>query len=279
MNLTISAAVSTENNFSFFEHFEGSTDVLINEIFSRIDFRTFENLGCVNKQLNRLTHRSDVLKSMIYKFKTFNQEDWLENFDLEFPKNQAFKALPDNIGKLFNGPCPLFKDKRLRDTHVIIWIPTALSLNKCKLLLEKIIAANGHRFIIHKDILATYGDLLTDDSKWIIMPKNLLPESNHNNFLKQLKMVDSLALYNSKKYYIPTFFEATVCISMSSLKWNMNILEDCYTRCQEDINEFQILVGRLKTLDLSLSYDRINYNGDPWVNIGIAPILELKDLT
>lgn|GEM_PF-2170659 len=277
MNLTISAAVSTENNYSFFDHFEGSTDVLINEIFSRIDFRNFENLGCVNKWLNELTHRTDILKSMIYRFKTFNQEDWQEHLGLEFPKNQAFKALPDNIGKLFNGPCPLFKDERLRDTHVIIWIPSALSLNKCKILLEKIFAANEQKFIIHKDILATYGDLITADPKWIIMPKKLLAKSNHTNFFKQLQMVNDLALFNYKNYNIPTLFESTVCISLSSLKWNIDMLEDCYTRCQEDINEHQILVGRLKTLDMSLSYDRINYNGDPWVNIGIAPVLELKD--
>lgn len=279
MNLSISAAVSLKNNFGFFDYFEGSTDVLINEIFFKVDFRDFENLGCVNKRLNILTQRDDVLKSMIYRFKTFNQEDWQEHFDLEFSKHQAFKALPDDIGKLFNGPCPLFKGERLRDTHVIIWIPSALSLNNCKILLEKIFVANEHKFIIHKDIVTTYGDLFTGDPKWIIMPKQLLPESNHNSFFKQLQMVNDLATFNSKSYNIPTLFEATVCVSLSSLKWNIHMLEDCYTRCQENINEFQILVGRLKTLDMSLSYDRINYNGDPWVNIGIAPVLELKNLT
>lgn len=283
MNLSLSTGITNpihqEKSFGLFEHFEGSTDVLINEIFFRISFRDFESVGCLNKRLNILTQDNDVLKSMIYRHKTFNQDDWQEHFNLEFPENLAFKMLPHDIGKLFNGPCPLFKGEKLRNTHVFIWMPSGLNLVNCRIFLEKILAGYKDKLLIQQKIIDIFGEQLTGNSKWIIMSKKLLAESNHKAFFIQTKMVNDLDLFENKKYTIPTLFEATICTSVSNLKGDSETLQECYTRCQEAIEEFQILVGRLKNFDVSLSYDRINYNGDPWVNIGIAPVLELKDST
>lgn len=192
---------------------------LIINIFSRLHFKSLLILAEVNKRFSALTDDPILLKVAIYRDMTFNPLNWKSRFGKEsqgaLDHELAFKLFPDYIGAVFKGACPLNPQKKLGETHVIVWKPAILSLNNyVKLVKEKT------KFSI--EITAPNDEFgkLTEKGEWVVMSrKSYRSDSEGLNF---------------KDLLLPTALEATLCSSAIYMKFKNRIFGELEaTKCQE----------------------------------------------
>ncbi len=184
-------------------------EVFVYGIFTQLIFEEWLILSQVNKRMNNLLSDPVLLKEKIYREKTFNPDDWgtyFGNLCLGASDGYpAFKSLPDHIGKLFTGPSPVSKRKKLGQTHVIVWIPSGLCLNDYMELLGG--CKDARLLNVQNIILDWHGNELTGSSEWVVMPRNRKKRSSH-----------SYKIINFKNYAFPKVLEAVICITTIFLK-------------------------------------------------------------
>ncbi len=190
-------------------------DVFIYGIFSRLIFEEWLILSQVNKRMNNLLSDPVLLKEKIYCEKTFNPEDWgsyFGNFCLGASDgNIAYQSLPDGIGKLFKGPSPVSKRKKLGQTHVIVWIPSGISIDKYKDILTCNFPLNNMKpGSIGRSVVNQYRGITTKKAEWVVMPRNRKFGSPYC-----YKIVDY------KTLAIPKTLEVIICMTTTFFKSGM----------------------------------------------------------
>lgn len=254
-------------------------DVLL-KIFSILSLQDICNyIPLVSKKWSVLSNDPNLLKIAIWN-ETFNTDDWNRIFPdialTEFDCKYAFDSLPNNIGAMFKGPCPSFPGKTLGQTHVFVWMPKNLSINKFKAIVKKFFPErpfedfikmppmdlgplfkpfmgfsnhcknfeeeNKIKFglVIDMDLVDEFGDVMTELSEWLIMPKTNLIESIGGTFAEHQKIVNALELSNFKSCAFPTILEAMVSITTTFFKTDEKILDSHAIFCKETINDSPI---------------------------------------
>lgn len=206
-------------------------EVFIYEIFSRLVLEEWFVLSQVNKSINSLLSNPVLLKEKIYREKTFNPEDWGTYFGNlclgASDGNLAFQSMPDDIGQIWKGRSPTSKYKKFGQTHVVVWIPSSLSLDKYKDLL----AINSPLNTIKPGNLGSrvmnqYGRILTKKAEWVVMPRKRAFASPYS-----YKIVDF------KTLAIPKTLEAIICMTTTFLKFAIKSSKFKYSPivCQEGV--------------------------------------------
>jgi len=243
-----------EKVFCLLSDMDRSTDILIQEVFSRLTFTEFLTIGQVSKTLNNLTNEPAVLKQMIYQ-ETFNPGDWKSHFGVDClganDAEKAWRSLPDNIGQIYKGQCQTFGPKNIFDTfsqlfkgpspkfgetHVIVWIPEGISMNKYGEYLEQKFPENKNGYALSgrsdiKKIIDQFGDVKTEESHWVLMSKKVVQESILIHETK--KLVNKLDLGDFESSTIPSLIKAIICISSTFFKSGAIIINRFHTSCQE----------------------------------------------
>ena len=270
---------------------------VLRQIFSLLNFQDIsQSISFVSKKWEVLANDPDLLKNVIWN-ETFNPNDWNKIFPdialTEYDCKYAFDSLPNNIGAMYKGPCPTFLNKKLGQTHVFIWMPKNLSINKFDALvkkyfpenpidnlskithanydgmdfstfmdtlnkrLEKFAEENKNNFglAIDLDVLDAFGDVMTEESEWLIMPKNNLTNKIGGTFAEHQEMVNALELSNFKSCSFPTVLEGMVSVSTTFFKTQEEILNVHATFCKEDINNSPIIFGVESCFFLTKVYD------------------------
>lgn len=140
--------------------------------------------------------------------------------------------------------------KKIKDTHVLVLVPGSIN-GKDPLTLEAFgkfaesrfpkLGQNGYRYIWSK------AKKLGCDGKshWVLMTKEVLSESRNKRFDEQIKQIQDKG---NGDYQVPNALDAVVCtISEYARSGETTRLfndKPCtYTRCQENIDGYQIYVG------------------------------------
>lgn len=229
------------------------------KIFSNLNFRELKNLASVSIECCRLVNEPSFSKDAIYCDFSFNPSHWNQFFGLESVSNdenkKAIDSLPKNINEILMSPCPAFAGKRVMDTHMLVWIPESvrgkpLTINSFGLLLKQYPefskSETGYQFICDQ-IVQKIGDNAIQPG-WVLMTTDVVPGSRENSFDEQKELVANLNKDGQTDYRVPNAGEAIVSISTKNLisgtkKCIFSLDPLAYTRCQENIQGVQLVLG------------------------------------
>ncbi|MBA3604031.1 MAG: hypothetical protein H0W50_10440 [Parachlamydiaceae bacterium] len=96
-----------------------------------------------------------------------------------------------------------------------------------------------------------------DKSYWALMSKDVLNGSRNKSFKKQQKMVSELSKKASVQCEVPKALEAVVSILTHQVRSGVRLFSDnpvTYTRCLEELADFQVLVGGFAPSGLRVPY-------------------------
>ena len=255
---------------------------MLKKIFSEADIQGLGTIACFNKNCNKLA--SPILRKKIYDEICFNPAHWnkycgdgtVSNEEID----KAFKLLPQNINEILKSPCPAFPGKRVMDTHMLIWIPK--SINGKPLTIDSFgeFLKQQPEFANNPTGYRRIGDHIAQQeggnqikSGWVLMTTDVIPDSRKKSYDKQQKMVANLNKSGQTDYRVPKTGEAIVCIMADYLRSKKRLFSDdpwTYTRCQENVRGYQVIVGGFASSGLSVD-DHICNCG----SIGVAGLREL----
>lgn len=240
---------------------------VLKEIFKILTCQMYSKLSLVSKKWNKLVDDS-LFKEIIYKNLAFTPFDWddccgpLSKEEMEEP----FKLLPKNIVDILKKKCTAFSDKRILDTHKLIWIPEKimgkqLTVNCLKKLLKKTDDGGSQ---LEGDTLISSG--------WVLMANEVLTGSLGKPYSVQKIFLESLNKKDEIAWEVPKLSEVITCLSLIYLKFGKIAAADSlYTWCQEKDDRRQIAI---KCYADSLMHSNGYFNNN-YDFIGVAPIWHL----
>jgi hypothetical protein len=127
--------------------------------------------------------------------------------------------LPSNIDDILGSACPFWSGKKIRDTHLLVLIPATVdgapfTLNLLKKLIEH--PKNGGYRAQYRyygdNIKAQLGAVSLAASYWLLMTRDVLPESCSKKYAEQKKLVADHAKRTGLPYELPKALEAATAI-------------------------------------------------------------------
>ena len=255
-------------------------DELVLKVFSHLNLATLGTICCVSKQWKRLANDPILWKTAIYREIAFGNDKWAQCFGADVVKDEdnreEFSSLPLND---FIADCKKFKsifpERNAKDSLMLVRLPKTLNggltLKSLGELAKKYFSASdtGYRFILAA-IIQEQGDKSIDKSQWVLMTKDVLPGSRNKSYGEQQKIVADLAEKSLISYEVPEILESATCILSQYFGSNIRLFSDSpwtYTRCQENIQGYQVVVGGFAPAGLCVS----SYNYD-YDYIGVAAL-------
>jgi hypothetical protein len=129
-------------------------------------------------------------------------------------------SLPNDITAVLDGSCPFFPNYRVKDQHLLVLIPATVNGSPFTLdLLEKLISQYsqnvGHktRYLTYdKEIKGQFGTIASSSSYWMLMTRDVLPNSRGCTDTAQSSCVKRYATKTGLPYKLPTALEAATAI-------------------------------------------------------------------
>ncbi|HNA62510.1 MAG TPA: hypothetical protein PKW79_05495 [Rhabdochlamydiaceae bacterium] len=193
------------------------------------------------------TSRSITLQDIKIPPETFGPEDW----NRYFGDIGAIPPLPWNITTILGSPCPIWGNTsvnslKVQDTHLLTLIPKTVNGTNLTLpLLGTIVQkpqSGGNKTGYSSFHLDQAADTSSLQSYWVLMTKDIIPNSRAQTYTKQL-----LLLQNHPGYEVPKLLEAVTTLFMHYVKTGERLYADnpsTWTRCQEKYNSnWQTCVG------------------------------------
>ena len=173
-------------------------------------------------------------------------------------------SLPSNIEEVMNSPCPFWREKQVKETHLLALIPSHVAGKPLTLdyLGELIKSPKGGGYgakydpysEVHKDI----GSQSPASSYWILMTRDVLPGSGNKNYQNQCALVADHAKRTGLEYKVPGALEAAVVVLLHHVRSGERLYSSnpwTYTRCRnKDKNGNQRVVGGFTSEGLCVSY-------------------------
>jgi hypothetical protein len=161
--------------------------------------------------------------------------------------------LPSDMVTILDGPCPFWPDKLVKDTHLLVLMPATVggvpfTLNGLGELIKRP-SHGGHRTecrYYNKRIKAQVGAESPPRSYWVLMTRDVLPGSQSKGYAHQKAIVAGYAKRKSVPYVLPSVLEAATAILMHHVRAGERLFGNhpwTYTRCQEGVNGFPVVVG------------------------------------
>ncbi len=149
-------------------------------------------------------------------------------------------------------------------------MPKGLTINKLGELAKKYFPSNakGYRYI-SETIVDKLGDKSIDESVWLLMTTKEIDGTRNESYIEQKNIVANLAKTALVPYEVPTTLEAATCILAEYSSSKTRLFGNTpwpYTRCQENIQSFQLIVGGFAPDGLDVFCN--TYGDDP--GIGVA---------
>jgi hypothetical protein len=204
-------------------------------------------LGTVQLAVSQLSPKmidnqaSTVPKDFVPEDMAFGKNNWSQYFG-EVGEVPAF---PEDISEILKAPCPFILGKQVGDTHTLVLIPQKVDARPFTLnLLEELIKnpkeKNKSKFSYYDESFKTeLGKKEVQKSYWVLMTKDVIPESRFKPYKEQKQLVQEKGL---GRYEIPSAIEATASILMHFFQTDEVLYGRApftYTRCQEKILDDQ----------------------------------------
>jgi len=192
-----------------------------------------------------LTTGKEFMLSLLNAF-SFGEKKWEKYFGFagEIPE------LPADIVEILRSSCPYVKDKKVAETHFLMLVPATVNGKSFNLEnLEELVKApksTGHATkyrYFEPDVKKKYGKATPETSRWVLMTKDVIPNSRNETYAKQ-----KILLEQCSDYKVPDLLSAATCILMNFVDKDERLYSDdpyTYTRCEETVESYQTAVGGL----------------------------------
>lgn len=173
----------------------------------------------------------------------FGKEQW----EKYFGKIGEVPPIPAAISKILRSPSPYFPGKTGKDMYMLTLVPATVNGKPLDFnhLLELVQdpKGGGHkvnidRNLIYQPILDEYGDKALERSQWVLMPKDVIPDSRNKIYEQQQPLVEK-----NPGFEFPEFLSASACILTHFVRTGEYLFPKgkpgelwTYTRCKETIN-------------------------------------------
>ena len=157
---------------------------------------------------------------------------------------------PSGIDQILNSPCPFWRGKQVKDTHLLALIPSRVAgkLLTLDYLGELIKSPKGDG---HKTQYRAYwdearkaiGSQSPGKSYWVLMTRDVLDGSRNQRYNDQCALVS-----RHQGYTVPGVLEAAVVVLLHHVRSGERLYSDnpyTYTRCQEKVQNHQLVVWGL----------------------------------
>jgi hypothetical protein len=251
-------------------------EVVVHHVFSYLNLHELGVSKSVSKIWNKYASTPILWQSAVYREIAFSSKNWAQ-WDADLVKDvnmrQEMLSLPTNIAEELRRSA--FPGKSIRETHVLVRMPKGLTIKKLGELAKKYFPSNtdGYRYI-WSAIVDELGDKPADESIWLLMTKDVLPESRSKSYDQQKNIINELAKTTGVPYQVPTTLEAATCILAEYSRSKNRLFSDSpwtYTRCQENVQGYQIVVGGFAPAGLDVHDDAHNDNYG-YDDIGVAAL-------
>lgn len=182
---------------------------------------------------------------------------------LAFGRN-AWKLIGDSgvepplsrkIDEIMNRTCPFWPEKKISETHMLVLLPKTMNrktmtfnqLNELELETKD----NRNISISTTDTIKNlFGSVPIENSRWVLISKEIIPGTLNENYCVQVKKIDDIAKKTGLPYSMPSFLETVLCTVSDLVKPDESYslfggLEKYqFTRCKsEPLIPFDIRVG------------------------------------
>jgi hypothetical protein len=243
-----------------------SRDPVLLEVFSYLSFATLGPIRLVSKQWKLLA--DNTIQQKIYREIAFGLDKWAQCCGAHVVKDEEkgkdWSSLPvkeymEYCRKLKS----VFPGKTAIDRLMLVWLPKTLNgqltLKSLGELAKKYFSKSdmGYRYIF-PGIVEELGDRTIDQSRWVVMTKDVLPGSRGKSYAEQQAIVAGVAANNLISFEVPGVLESVACIlSQFFLDSKTRLFGDnpwTYTRCPEQARGYQIVVGGFAPAGLLVDY-------------------------
>jgi NLR family CARD domain-containing protein 3 len=182
----------------------------------------------------------------------------------------AAPPLPANIDEILNGPCPFWRGKQVKDTHLLVLVPAMVDGRPFTLdLLGELIkspqgSGNKTQYRYYgSDVQKELGAKSPGSSYWVLMTRDVLPGSRSKTYDAQKAFVAAHASRLNLPYEMPDALSAATAILLHHARTGERLYTDdpwTYTRCQEKVgkNDYPVVVGGFSSGGLDFFY-LVNY--------------------
>jgi len=228
---------------------------ILNGFFSFLDGETLASCNLVCKQWHDLTDHEPLNDPLWNKAIAreinqcasfvFGKEEWTKYFgDIGNALNY-----PRDICKILKSNCSFFKGQTVGKTHMFVLVPEtvngeSLTLNFFGELVKKPkegtkTGYDGNR--CWQKIFEKHGEITIKKAHWILITNDVIPGSRNKTYTAQKEMMNKHAHYN-----VPNALDAVLTVFMKCVGSGEFLLGEApltYTRCQENVNGYQVVVG------------------------------------
>ena len=183
-------------------------------------------------------------------------------------------SLPSNIKEIMDSPCPFWEGKQVKDTHLLALIPSRVAGKPLTLdYLGELIKSpkgGGHKTqydFYSSRVREAIGNQSPGRSYWVLMTRDVLEGSRNKRYEEQCTLVSGHANRTGLAYEVPGALEAAVVMLLHHARSGERLYSDnpfTYTRCQEKVQNFQLVVGGFSSGGLNVnfsSFDSHNFVG------------------
>ena len=181
-------------------------------------------------------------------------------------------SLPSGISQVMNSPCPFWRGKQVKETHLLALIPSRVGGQPLTLdYLGELIKSpkgGGHKTQYRGSwdkAREAIGSQSPGSSYWVLMTRDVLEESRSKSYQDQCALVAALANRTGLAYEVPGALEAAVVTLLHHVRSGERLYSDnpyTYTRCRDKYkNGYQLVVGGFSSGGLNVYYYNYgNYN-------------------
>jgi hypothetical protein len=134
--------------------------------------------------------------------------------------------LPHDIHKKLRQPCPVFFEHAIEETHLLMLLPETIN-GECLTLIKFIQLVMNLKILpeisfggIHK-LLDKYGNTPIGKSRWMLILKDVPPQSRDISYEEQLTLLDSY----DEGYEVPSFAEAIIAATMTYIRSKTHLFD------------------------------------------------------
>jgi hypothetical protein len=176
--------------------------------------------------------------------------------------------LPINMAAILDSTCPFWPDKKVRDTHLLVLIPAKVNGQPFSLNLLRELIQNpnngGHKTkyrYYSSRVRMQFGASSPTASYWLLMTRNVLPESRNKTYANQKKIVADHEKRTSLPYELPKALEAATAILTHYVRNGERLYSDSpwwiFTCCHELVDgEHPAVVGGFEYSGLGVDDSR-----------------------
>ena len=216
-----------------------------------------------------------LLSQTTLSTQAFGAREWSQYFG----DVGAEPPLPSDISTTLSSVCPFWPDRAVKDTHLLVLIPSKVSGKRYNLnLLGKLIKrpkGGGHatKYSYYgSDTRKQFGAQSPTRSYWVLMTRDVLEGSRGRTYTAQKSLVAGHTSRTGFPYELPGALEAATAILSHYVRSGERLYTDdplTWTRCQElEDNKYPVAVGGFSSVGL-VAFNDYSYFAD-YDNRGVA---------